>query len=460
MKTKFVAMPHQTRMIKAFIAALELGEWREILAITAVGVGKTSAMLITMLIYVEHVRKKYGRLIPGLLIGATWGTVRTTIFQLQDFARKIGLEGVVSDLTLKQKVGFVFFVDKCMFIVRSMERPDQITGFEVGVTWGDEISDGQEKAYKLVWGRMRQTDTRFVFATSNPPRKQRWLIDYLREPKEKVLLIGGKEAIKTSENKYLPVGYSDDLDVMYGVGSVFHQREAQGLFVEFVGNVLNPNVIDYEYDPASPYELFFDFGSRRMAAGASQIRFVDGKWVDYTFAAVLLDGDKLQSMPWIQNSKSEGCLTGAACLAIKEIMQKHFNVNAEPAYIYYDPTGGNKTSSSITTDVDVLGRNFPTSKLRHTWKDEFRSIECGIKKAVALTIQHRLYFSSRLNQKFFPEYEYMSGLDAIRNARYDDRPEAGKMPTAYVHDDCSHFFDAKRYLLTNCEKLAVKEASK
>lgn len=163
----------------------------------------------------------------------------------------------------------------------SLDNPDSIRGIEFSYAWLDELAFSTLSALQIVRGRLRgqKSVSRQILITSSP-NGFNFLYDIFgpnKNEKEKNLLISAR----TSENKFLPPGYYEDLLEMYGgPDSPLAQQELFGKFVNLQeGAIYNlfersVNVAPCELNKSLPVYVGVDFNVQQMSA--TYIQYVGG----------------------------------------------------------------------------------------------------------------------------------------------------------------------------------------
>ncbi|KKM90385.1 hypothetical protein LCGC14_1239130, partial [marine sediment metagenome] len=119
---------------------------------------------------------------------------------------------------------------------RSTERPERLSGLELDWFGLDEIGEVKERTFKMLQGRLRRPGGRHRgFGTGNPPGPTHWTYHYFVEMAKKHPEIYRLVQATSYENLFLPKYYATDMDVSFGIGTVYHRRYVLGEFAAFEG---------------------------------------------------------------------------------------------------------------------------------------------------------------------------------------------------------------------------------
>jgi len=121
-------------------------------------------------------------------------------------------------------------------LFRSLERPERLSGLELDWFGLDEIGEVKEKTFKMLQGRLRRPGGRHKgFGTGNPPGPTHWTYHYFVEMAKKHPEVYRLVQATSYENLFLPSHYTEDMDISFGVGTVYHRRYVLGEFAAFEG---------------------------------------------------------------------------------------------------------------------------------------------------------------------------------------------------------------------------------
>lgn len=119
---------------------------------------------------------------------------------------------------------------------RSLERPERLSGLELDWFGLDEIGEVKEATFKMLQGRLRRPGGRHKgFGVGNPPGPTHWTFEYFVTMAKKHPEVYRLVQASSYENKFLPKHYTEDMDISFKVGTVYHKRYVLGEFAAFEG---------------------------------------------------------------------------------------------------------------------------------------------------------------------------------------------------------------------------------
>lgn len=121
-------------------------------------------------------------------------------------------------------------------LFRSLERPERLSGLELDWFGLDEIGEVKEETFKMLQGRLRRPGGRHKgFGVGNPPGPTHWTFEYYVTLAKKHPEVYRLVQATSYENLFLPKHYTEDMDISFGVGTVYHKRYVLGEFAAFEG---------------------------------------------------------------------------------------------------------------------------------------------------------------------------------------------------------------------------------
>lgn len=125
-------------------------------------------------------------------------------------------------------------------LFRSLERPERLSGLELDWFELDEIGEVKEATFKMLQGRLRRPGGRHRGGgVGNPAGPAHWTYAYFVELARKYPRVYRLVQATSYENLFLPKHYTEDMDIAFGVGTVYHQRYVLGEFAAFEGAYWN-----------------------------------------------------------------------------------------------------------------------------------------------------------------------------------------------------------------------------
>lgn len=121
-------------------------------------------------------------------------------------------------------------------LFRSLERPERLSGLELDWFGLDEIGEVKEATFMMLQGRLRRPGGRHKgFGAGNPPGPTHWTYHYFVEMARKYPEVYRLIQATSYENLFLPKHYTEDMDMSFGIGTVYHRRYVLGEFAAFEG---------------------------------------------------------------------------------------------------------------------------------------------------------------------------------------------------------------------------------
>jgi PBSX family phage terminase large subunit len=122
-------------------------------------------------------------------------------------------------------------------LCRSLERPQRLSGLELDWFALDEIGEVKEATFKMLQGRLRRPGgIHKGFGVGNPTGITHWTYNYFvtlaKEHPEVYRLVQAT----SYENTFLPKHFAEDMDISFGIGTVYHRRYVMGEFAAFEGS--------------------------------------------------------------------------------------------------------------------------------------------------------------------------------------------------------------------------------
>lgn len=244
----------------------------------------------------------------------------------------------------------------CVGVDRAEER---IIGLNLGWAVGDEVGAMRDgRVAGLLMQRIREgaEDQRHLSLFTSPHGFS-WLSDWAVQRASSGEAIVDVVNASTYSNPFLSRGYVRDLEIDFPPGSLLHRQELLGEFVARTGLVYgdvfgerSTRLVDLEYDPALPYALGWDPGSRASGVVAVQ-RGMGGRHIV------------------VREWTPDGQYTEDTAAAVLRDMRR------APAIVYMDTPSKLNTRTGIT-DVRALRAAFPGAKVRvlggHARSSEWR----------------------------------------------------------------------------------------
>lgn len=126
--------------------------------------------------------------------------------------------------------------DGTEILFRSLERPERLSGLELDWFGLDEIGEVKEDTFKMLQGRLRRPGgSHHGFGVGNPAGPTHWSFEYFVEMAKKFPEIYRLVQATSYENLFLPKHYTEDMDISFGIGTVYHRRYVLGEFAAFEG---------------------------------------------------------------------------------------------------------------------------------------------------------------------------------------------------------------------------------
>jgi len=121
-------------------------------------------------------------------------------------------------------------------LFRSLERPERLSGLELDWFGLDEIGEVKEATFKMLQGRLRRPGGRHKgFGVGNPAGPTHWTFEYFVELAKKHPEVYRLVQATSYENLFLPKHYTEDMDISFGIGTIYHRRYVLGEFAAFEG---------------------------------------------------------------------------------------------------------------------------------------------------------------------------------------------------------------------------------
>jgi len=121
-------------------------------------------------------------------------------------------------------------------IFRSLERPERLSGLELDWFDLDEIGEVKEDTFKMLQGRLRRPGgIHKGCGVGNPAGPTHWTYRYFIELAKKHPEAYRLVQATSYENTFLPKHFTEDMDISFGVGTVYHKRYVLGEFAAFEG---------------------------------------------------------------------------------------------------------------------------------------------------------------------------------------------------------------------------------
>lgn len=121
-------------------------------------------------------------------------------------------------------------------LFRSLERPERLSGLELDWFGLDEIGEVKEATFKMLQGRLRRPGGHHCgFGVGNPAGPTHWTYEYFVELARKHPEVYRLVQATSYENTFLPKHYTADMDISFGIGTIYHRRYVLGEFAAFEG---------------------------------------------------------------------------------------------------------------------------------------------------------------------------------------------------------------------------------
>lgn len=121
-------------------------------------------------------------------------------------------------------------------LFRSLERPERLSGLELDWFDLDEIGEVKEATFKMLQGRLRRPGgIHKGGGVGNPAGTTHWTYEYFVEKAQKYPDVYRLIQATSYENSYLPKHFAEDMDISFGIGSIYHRRYVLGEFAAFEG---------------------------------------------------------------------------------------------------------------------------------------------------------------------------------------------------------------------------------
>lgn len=376
------------------------------------------------------------RKFPGIrgLVGAqTYTLVRDTTLQsyfehLENFGLIEGRDYDWSNSTQK-----LTFQNGSEILFRHFDEPNKLKSLNLGFVEIEEMSDIPYSTFKMLLGRMRQTIkpnwTNFkyrIFGHTNPEFHRGWVYQtFIENYKPNYRLISAP----TTENKFLPEGFCEELKKVY-------DDEYYRIFVlaqngvydsgQVVKNFSNENVRDIEYQPDMDLHISCDFNVDPMC------------WV--------LAHKTAEKAFFFDEIVIENTTTAASC---DEFCRRYPNHKGK-IIINGDASGDNRSCTSEFTNYVIMKKRLAS----HGYKDVDISIKAfnpPIKNRIAAfnfmvktaegTI--KLFISPKCEKLLYNVYnlKYQEGSSKI------DLPTFHQIKQSKELKFLMHPFDAASYLI-------------
>lgn len=359
---------------------------------------------------------------PGLICANTYGQLRdSTLLGAEAAWDRMGIRHAYNEN--KKYV----YLDGRRHFYRSLETFDNLRGVEAGWAWYDEASYGSLEAYKVVLGRLsHEKGPRVIFLTMTG-RGKNWIQEYFIDDvesnhtlaKTRHIMIG----ISTDSNTALPKDYLDLIKGSYS--GRFASQEIGGQLVDMEGSIFNipeSQYIDYEPNFENGYEVAIDFGRRRPAVLFIQ-EFEHGKDVIYDAA-----------LP----ERPNGILIDDLC----NLVDMHSDYY--PITIYVDPAGDSGNTHTYETDISVVKRRFPESRIKYTFIPSLRRKETQIAVLDNRFQKRQLFISKKLRKR--KPGEYTSVITAFQDVSHPKEKSGKPVSNTFEKDGLlEHPIDAACY---------------
>lgn len=205
-------LPHQHEALTS--------PFKNTLLLGGVGSGKTFAGIIYALKQVSEQPEALG------FIGAN------TYQQLRD----VCVASLISFLETKgipyryNKVDSIIWINETKILLRSLDKPDNFRGVEIGWYWLDEVAFSKKESYDIVVGRLRDKKAnRLHGLLTTTPKGFNWLYDYFHPSGELHSSDFHFISAPSDKNRHLPDGYLDSLKSQYDDKMI--EQELEGKFV-------------------------------------------------------------------------------------------------------------------------------------------------------------------------------------------------------------------------------------
>ena len=188
------------------------------------GSGKTHVLILAILL--EAQKKSFG------LVGAT------TYRLLADTTMRKFFELVPDEWNVEHKKSEnkITLINGSEIIFRSLDTPEKLTN--LGLDWFalDEIGEVKLETFRMLQGRLRNPGgTHHGFGVGNPAGPAHWTYEYFVEKAvehpDRYQLIQAP----SYENTFVDKNYTKEMEISYGVGSLYYRRFVLGEFVAFEG---------------------------------------------------------------------------------------------------------------------------------------------------------------------------------------------------------------------------------
>jgi PBSX family phage terminase large subunit len=131
----------------------------------------------------------------------------------------------------------IHLVNGTEIICRSLERPERLSGLELDWFALDEVGEVKKATFNMLQGRLRRPGgIHKGFGVGNPVGLTHWTYEYFVELAKKHPDIYRLVQATSYENTFLPKHFAEDMDVAFGIGTVYHRRYVMGEFAAFEGS--------------------------------------------------------------------------------------------------------------------------------------------------------------------------------------------------------------------------------